>query len=330
MKFTEHNEKVMEKFALMIISRMEQMKAGDWKQGWLNPDTKTGSPMSITERPYAGANVLMLLMDTSMRGWQYPIYCTLKQANLLGGHVNKGSVSMPVIFWKFDIKDPSGRRLSEEDYRHLSPAQKSLCTVIPILKSYNVFNIEQTNLAEVCPEKVESLQKQYVGEAHKDTRGMYQNAAIDKLLKDQTWICPITYTKDADGACYSPSKDKIVVPRKGQFRVHTTADDIFVDGQEFYSTLLHEMVHSTGTESRLNRNTGHRFGDKLYAKEELVAELGAARVGQELGFNARILNNNAAYLDGWIQALREEPRFVLTLLGDVDKASRMILEKLSA
>ena len=97
MKFTEHNEKVMEKFASMIISRMKQMKAGDWKQGWLGHDI-TGSPMSISARPYAGVNVLMLLMDTSMRGYTYPIYCTLKQTNLLGGHVNKGEKSMPVIF----------------------------------------------------------------------------------------------------------------------------------------------------------------------------------------------------------------------------------------
>ena len=329
MKFTEHNDKVMEKFASMIISRMEQMKAGDWKQGWIGTDIN-GGPVSISTRPYAGANVLMLMMDTAMRGWKYPIYCTLKQANLLGGHVNKGSVSMPVIFWKFDIKDPSGNRLSEEDYRILSPSQKALCTVIPILKSYNVFNIDQTNLSEVCPDKIAELTKMFQHGTHKDTRGMYKNAAIDKLLKEQTWICPITYNKEKDGAFYSPSKDMIVVPRKGQFKIHKNAEDIYVDGQEFYTTLLHEMIHSTGTESRLNRNTGHRFGDKLYAKEELVAELGAARCGQVLGFDARILNNNAAYLDGWINALREEPRFVLTLLGDVDKASRMILTKLAA
>lgn len=329
MKFTEHNEKVMEKFASMIISRMKQMKAGDWKQGWLGHDI-TGSPMSISARPYAGVNVLMLLMDTSMRGYTYPIYCTLKQANLLGGHVNKGEKSMPVIFWKFEIKDPAGRRISEEDYKLMSPTQKALCTVIPVLKSYNVFNIQQTNLAEVCPQKLDELTAKYMGTSRTDTRGMYANAAIDKMLHDQTWVCPIIYDQEANGACYSPLKDKITVPRKSQFKIHTKAEDVYVDGQEFYSTLVHEMIHSTGTESRLNRGKGNRFGDKLYAKEELVAELGAARIGQELGFNARILNNNAAYLDGWINALQEEPKYVLTLLGDVDKASRMILDTLAA
>ena len=90
------------------------------------------------------------------------------------------------------------------------------------------------------------------------------------------------------------------------------------------------MIHSTGTPNRLNRNTGKKFGDKLYAKEELVAELGAARIGQELGFDKRILNNNAAYLDGWISDLKSEPKFIISLMGDVDKASRMILDKIVA
>jgi antirestriction protein ArdC len=329
MKFTEHDEKVMEKFASMIISRMEQMKNGTWKKGWIGSEV-TGEPLSISARSYAGINVLMLLIDTAMRGFEYPIYCTLKQANLLGGHINKGASSMPVIFWKLEVKNPSGHSISADEYHHLSQAEKLRCTVYPFLKSYNVFNIDQTNLREVCHEKIDELSKMFAPEPMEDTRGMYANAAIDKMLKEQSWICPISYTKSSGVAAYSPTKDKIVVPHKGQFKVHTTAEEIYIDGQEFYTTLLHEMIHSTGTESRLNRTTGHRFGDKLYAKEELVAELGAARCGQALGFDARILDNNAAYLDGWMKALKEEPKYVLTLLGDVDKASRMILNKLAA
>lgn len=328
MKFTEHDEKVMEKFASMIISRMEQMKAGDWKKGWICSDI-TGGPVSITTRPYEGVNAFMLMLDSAMRGWNLPVYCTLKQANLLGAHIKKGSSSMPVIYWNFDIRDSSGRKVSIEDYRKLSQQQQSQYSVRPFIKSYSVFNVAQTNLQEVCPDKMENLKKMYVRTPHKDTRGMYSNAAIDKMLKMQTWLCPIVYDKESNSAYYSPSKDKIVVPRKGQFKVHTTAHEIYVDGQEFYSSLLHEMIHSTGIESRLNRNTGHRFGDKLYAKEELVAELGAARVGQVLGFDTRIIDNNAAYLDGWIKSLKEEPKYVLSLLTDVDKASRMIINKLT-
>ena len=93
--------------------------------------------------------------------------------------------------------------------------------------------------------------------------------------------------------------------------------------------MLHEMIHSTGTASRLNREKGKRFGDTLYAKEELVTELGAARVGQVLGFHQRILNNHAAHCTGWVNALREQPKYVLSLMTDVEKASRMILDKLA-
>lgn len=117
---------------------------------------------------------------------------------------------------------------------------------------------------------------------------------------------------------------------KSQFKKGKSEVAKYKGGQEFYATLLHEKIHSTGTESRLNRNTGKRFGDKFYVREELVAELGVARIGQELGFDKRILDNNAAYLDGWISSLKEEPKFVLSLMGDVDKASRMILDKIAA
>lgn len=329
MKLTEHNERVLEKFATMIVARMEEMKSESWKQGWIGR-TYGGSPVNIEGRSYSGSNTFWLLMDCSMNSYEFPIYCTLKQVNKLGGHINKGAKSMPIIFWDYSITDGVGRKISTEDYRNLSKAERALCTVLPFLKSYNVFNIEQTNLSEKKPEKIQSLQQLFTPQHPTDAKGMYENAKIDKLLADQSWICPIVYDEPNDRAYYSPSADQIWVPQKSQFKVSRKKSDIYKDGQEYYSTLLHEMIHSTGTPERLNRNTGTKFGDKLYAKEELVAELGAARVGQDLGFDKRILDNNAAYLDGWISSLKQEPKFVLSLMGDVDKASRMILDKLAS
>ena len=329
MKVTEHNEKVLEKFATMIISRMEQMKAGDWKKGWVGR-TIGGSPMNIDGRNYAGANIFWLMMDCSMNNFKYPIYCTVKQANRLGAHINKGSRSMPVIFWDYQVTDSSGKKISIEDYRQLSRAEQSHYEVIPFLKSYNVFNVEQTNLGEKCPDKLKALQGQFGFTEVRDDMGMYENKQLDTMLAEQTWLCPIEYQNPVDGAYYSPSLDKVVVPMKSQFKTGRTKAAKYQDGQEFYSTLLHEMIHSTGVEKRLDRNTGKRFGDKLYAREELIAELGAARIGQVLGFDKRILDNNAAYLDGWIASLKEEPKYVLALMGDVDKASRMVLDKLAA
>lgn len=96
---------------------------------------------------------------------------------------------------------------------------------------------------------------------------------------------------------------------------------------EFYSTALHEMAHSTGTVQRLNRLSGDKFGDPKYAKEELVAELTSAMIGNSMGFDKRILNNNAAYLDNWIGALKENSKFIVSVMADVNKAANMVLEK---
>ncbi len=330
MKINEHNEKVLEKFAEMIISRMEQMKSGTWKKGWVGR-TLGGSPMNIEGNSYQGSNVFWLMMDCSMSGYDYPIYCTLKQANKLGARINKGSRSMPVIFWDYSITAPNGQKIKIETYRQMSKSQQDLCQVIPFLKSYNVFNIAQTDLEEKQPDKVKALKSKFGDKPElMDDSGMYTNAALDTLLENQSWVCPIDYQHFSERAFYSPTADKVVVPMKAQFRISSSEEEIYKDGQEYYASLLHEMIHSTGVESRLNRISGKRFGDKLFAKEELVAELGAARIGQVLGFDARILDNNAAYLDSWINNLREEPRYVLSLMQDVDKASRMILDKLSA
>lgn len=329
MKYTKHNEKVLENFAAMIIKRMEHMKAGEWEKGWVGK-TYGNIPMNIEGRNYCGSNVFWLMMDCSMRDFKYPIYCTIKQANRLGAHIKKGARSMPIIFWDYSITTGTGRKISYEEYRKLSSAEQAKCTVIPFLKNYNVFNVEQTNIDEKCPDKLKALQSKFCFEEECDASGMYDNKALDAMLEHQTWLCPIEYRKQSDGAFYSPTHDKVVVPMKSQFKKGKSKADKYRSGQEFYSTLLHEMIHSTGIETRLNRNTGKRFGDKLYAREELVAELGAARIGQELGFDKRILDNNASYLDGWINSLKEEPKYILSLMVDVDKASRMILDRIVA
>ena len=97
---------------------------------------------------------------------------------------------------------------------------------------------------------------------------------------------------------------------------------------EFYSTALHEMAHSTGSPERLNREGGKKFGDKKYAKEELVAELTAATVSQQLGFDKHVTDNSAMYLSNWVKALKEEPKFIYTVLSEVGKAQGLIMEEI--
>lgn len=328
MKFTEHNEIVIEKFAKMIIERIEQMKASDWKQGWVGR-TIGGTPVNIEGKQYRGCNVFMLMLDCAMQNWEFPVYCTMRQANRLGAHVNKGSKSMPVIFWDCSYITPDGHRISSADWRNLSGAEQIACKRFPFLKSYNVFNVAQTNLEEKRPDVVYALKQDFGCKMAKDDSGMYQCEPLDKMIKEQSWLCRIQADEETDGAFYSPSRDLVVVPKKEQFKRGTTPDEIYKDGQEYYSALLHEMTHSTGRPERLNREKGAKFADEKYCKEELVAELTAARVGQVLGFDKRVLDNNAAYCKGWVNALREEPKSVLRLMTDVDKASRMILDRIA-
>ena len=99
---------------------------------------------------------------------------------------------------------------------------------------------------------------------------------------------------------------------------------------EFYSTMLHEMAHSTMTPERLNREAGSKFGDPKYAKEELVAELTAAMISHSMGFDTSVTDNSAAYLDSWITVLKQEPKFIVSVMADVNKASEMILDRVDA
>ena len=200
--------------------------------------------------------------------------------------------------------------------------------VIPFFKSFPVYNIEQTNLAVVQPERVQKLKERFKQPELRDTEGMYVHGALDRLVAKQEWICPILADKQVDGAFYSPREDRIVLPMKAQFNIGNSPEEVYRGGMEYYSTMLHEMSHSTMTPERLNRDMGGRFGDPKYAKEELVAELTAAMISHSMGFDSKVTDNSAAYLDGWIAALKQEPKFIVSVMADVNRASEMILDSI--
>ena len=319
-------DKAVEKFTEMMIDRMERMKAGDWKKGWIDGEAVYGMPQNINGRNYSGSNSFFLQMDSAMHGYKTPVYMTFLQIQKENARINKGAEAMPVIYWDVSIKDANGKRVDRDDYRNMSREEQDRCSVLPFMKAYHVFNMDQTNLAEVNKEKYDKMVEQFKAPEMRDAKGMYENKALDRLFEKQEWVCPIQYDKVSANAYYSPSRDIIVVPKKEQFNIGKDKDEIYKDGMEYYSSALHEMAHSTGTESRLNRVKGDRFGDPKYAKEELVAELTAANTGYALGFDKRILDNNAAYLDGWISVLKENPKFIVSVMADVNKASNMVLE----
>lgn len=332
-------------FAEQLIERMKEIDVSDWKQGWIEAKSNGGIPQNIDGRRYNGANPFFLMMNTAKNKYTVPVYATFLRISKLNDHlldengripkdksdqcvrIKKGEHSIPVLYWSFSIKDKNGHKISMEEYDKLTKEEQDKFTVTPIPRTYLVFNIDQTNLAEVDKERYQAIVDKVKGTSLTDTAGMYANAALDRMFAKQEWVCPI-YVNEAQPDCfYRTSEDAIYGPMKGQFKIHNEKEpeELYKDGMEFYSSIVHEMAHSTGTAERLNRQKGGRFGDPKYAKEELVAELTAALVGSTLGFDKRIRDNNTAYVKGWLNALHEEPKFIYTIMSEVGKASDMIL-----
>ena len=322
-------DRAIQKFADLMIQRLENSKKKDWKQGWTEGSHGFGGlPQNITGRTYVGGNAFLLQVHTSMKGFHVPVYMTKTQMKENGVHIKKGERSVPVFKWGLNIKDENGKRMSEDKYHNLSKDEQNKCQVRPYLKVFNEWNIDQTTFEEDKQEKYQAILSRFTFPPIKDDKGMYKNEALDRMFDKQEWLCPIQVDQESKGAVYNTKKDCIVVPMKSQFNIHDEPEEIFMDGQEYYSSAIHEMAHSTGHPTRLDRLTKEHFGSEGYAKEELVAETTAFVIGNAMGFSNRISDNNAAYVDWWIKKLREEPKYIVTVMSDVNKASRMILEEI--
>lgn len=319
----------LQRFAEMLIKRMEEMQK-DWHKGWIGGGSMFGLPQNISGRTYEGSNAFLLFLHTAEKGYKAPVYMTHGQIHKEGAIVQKGEKAVPVFKWGFSIKDKDGKKVTEEEFNNMTDDEKKECKRRPFLKIYPEFNIDQTNMSEVNKEKYDAVVSQFrKTDVPTITDGMYVNKAIDRMMEKQEWVCKIQYDKEEKGAYYNPAKDIVVLPTKAQFRIHPDdPEECFKDGQEYYGTALHEMAHSTGHPSRLDRLKPAVFGSPEYAKEELVAELTSAMVGNTLGFDRRISDNNVAYLQNWTSALRKEPKFIVSVMADVNKASRIIIENI--
>lgn len=332
-KMSEGLENALKKLVDSLVERMEDAsKSLEWNKPWIQTGAGFGLPRNISGSPYMGMNAFLLSLHTAENGYKMPIYMTHKQAKKEKVHILPGSKSIPVFKWGMTVRDKAGKLVPEEEFRQMSEEKQKEYTVIPYLRHFNEFNIDQTNFKEKYPDKYEKLLSNFVDPDRNkaDINGMYNNEALNKVIEEKDgWICPIVLDP-ARGAAYSPLDNYIHVPPKGNYRIHEgNAEETFKDGQSYYSTALHEMAHSTGHESVLKRDGIVKFdgfGSPTYAKEELVAELTAAMVSSTLGFDKRITENSAAYLKGWAAALRKEPKYIISVMSDVNKASRIELE----
>ncbi len=268
---------------------------------WHKPWSAYGAASSyITRKPYRGINALLM----NMLPYEKPYYLTFKQAKDLGGTVRKGSKAVPVIFWNFlFLHADSKKKLTEAEARKL-PADKVLKSAY--LKEYKVFNIDQIDNIEIdIPEVVLKPENEILEACENIITGMPNAPAIKH--------------SDAKRAFYVPSSDYVNIP-----------DIKFFDSSEFYyDTLFHELTHSTGHQSRLNRpeiTELNSFGSKDYSKEELVAELGGSFLCGFAGVqNERTLENATAYIQGWVKKLESDKRFIIEASAKAQKAADYIL-----
>lgn len=336
-------DRALERFADMLIEKMETLQ-GDWKKPWFTEGSMKW-PKNMNGREYNGMNALMLMLQCEKNGYKIPVFCTFDRVSALNFDkdkqgarkpmvdengeklplvsINKGEKSFPVFITTFTCIDKdSHEKIKYDDYKQMSNEEKKNIAVYPKLQVYNVFNIDQTNLKEARPElyaKLEEANKVATVEMKGDGR-MIDFPAVDAMIEKNGWVCPI-YPKHQDNAYFSISKDEIVVPEKSQF----------INGESFYSNLLHEMTHSTGTEERLNRfKQGNGFGSAEYSREELVAELSAALIASRYGMEKNVKEDSCAYLKSWLGSLKESPEFLKTTLLDVKRASSMITQRIDA
>lgn len=331
-------DRALDRFAELMIEKINNLQS-DWKKPWFTEGTMKW-PKNLSGRDYNGMNALMLMLYAEKQGYKLPVYCTFdrviglnyqkdKQGNrtalkdengepLPQVSVQKGEKSFPVFITTFTVVDKDTKtKIKYDDYKKLSDQEKQRYRVYPKMQVYSVFNVDQTNMKEARPALYAKIEEENQLVKPELNGEGFSFPAVDKMIQDNGWVCPIEL-KHQDKAYYSIRNDMIVMPEKAQF----------VDGESFVGTLFHEMTHSTGAESRLNRIKPSFFGSEEYAREELVAELGSALVSQRYGISKNVKDESAAYLKSWLNSLNESPDFIKTTLFDVKKASAMIVERL--
>jgi antirestriction protein ArdC len=226
-------------------------------------------------------------------GYGSRYWLTYRQAQTLGGSVRKGEHGSKVVFWKMDEYRKEDKETGETENR------KSI-----LLRYYTVFNLEQ------C-EGIKSPEP---------TRVIAPLEQCETIVNSMP--NPPGFEQDSR-AFYRPSTDTVGAPARSAF------DSV----EEFYSTLFHELTHSTGHPSRVGREgimEHNPFGSEDYSKEELVAEMGAAMLCGVAGIQSRTLNNSASYLQSWINKLRSDSRLIVSAASQAQKAADYILGKTAA
>jgi antirestriction protein ArdC len=260
---------------------------------WRSPilgRSSAGHPKNLnTGKEYRGVNVFLLAFTAYAKGYGSSYWLTYNQAKERGGNVRKGEKSSMVVFWKqYETKD----KQSGEPVK------------VPVLRYYNVFNAEQIDGIE-APDAVKftPLDFQPIEAAEQIAAGYLGSPSVSHDGGQQAFYRPVT--------------DTVHMPEKTRFAAV----------EEYYSTLFHELSHSTGHSTRLDRKIDtdpKPFGSSDYGKEELVAEMSAAFLCGHAGIHPTVIGNQAAYLDGWLKVIKADKKLVIAAAGQAQRSADWI------
>ena len=284
-----------------------------WRRPW--NAAPSPQPLRHTGAPYQGINNFLLTLRGNLAGYASPYWMTLRQANEEGARIKKGARSSLVVYYGTSYKDAKdgdgdGSKDSGDTSDGDDHVEADRQNAIPFLKSYRVFNADQT---EGLPDKF-----------FPDAEPAYAGAtpSIEPIPHMQAFFNAVgaNVSYGGDRAAYVPALDQIRMPHLRSFESATA----------FYSVLGHEHVHWTKAEGRLNRVFGQaKFGNTAYAREEIVAELGTLFLGQHLGYAPAQVALSAAYVNSWLHVLRADKRAIFKHASDAARAAEYLIERAS-
>ena len=268
-----------------IIADLEQ-GVRPWQRPW-NAEHTAGRitrPLRANGQPYRGVNVLLLWSEALDKGYNAPIWMTYKQAVSLGAQVRKGEHGSLVVFADRITKTETDAQGKESERE------------IAFMKGYTVFNVEQ----------IDGLPAHFTAKAEPPK-------PVERIEHAEAFFAATGATIKHGGnrAFYAPTPDFVQMPPRESFR----------DAEAYCGVLAHEMTHWTSHPTREARELGKRFGDKAYAVEELIAELGSAFLCADLGITPEVRQDHAAYLASWLRVLNADSRAIFTAAAQAQRAA---------
>lgn len=311
------SEKIAQRYAEIFVSVFNRIE-GDPSSPFISGDARPQAAFNGV--PFRGSNALLTSLVAADRGFGIPVWLTKNRMYDLGIHMLKGERAVPIVNFHFFYEDVDTKKedpaMNDALYRALTDEERKKWVKRCHMSSYPEWNIAQTNFAEVYPEQWNDLLREF-GSAERVAASC---AVIDRMVglapgEPGAWLCPVREEEGrrSPAPVYRESHDDIVVSPKAAY----------ADQGRWYSDLVHEMAHSTGSEGRMDRNlSSDLLSDR--AQEELVAELAGATVSTMLGVQSGIREHNLGFLKAWSNAVGEDPTVIYKAVNDAARSAELI------